>query len=116
MLIATISVSNRQATSSTLALGTFDPNFKPKFEPSIMDHYRPPEEKYRAMTPMEGVRIRVRAADGEHQAAVDGSGTWNVEGLPAGPYEISVELPKNLLLFPSAGMREELSPKGMLPR
>src|SRR4030095_4625967 len=91
---------------------TFDPKFKPKFKPSIMDHYRPPEEEYRAMTPMEGVTIRVRAADGEHKAVVDGSGTWNVERLPAGPYEISVELPKNLLLFPSSGMRGELSPKG----
>ncbi len=91
---------------------TFDPNFKPKFEPSIMDHYRPPEEEYRAMTPMEGVPIRVRAVDGEHQTVVDGNGTWNVERLPAGPYEISVELPINLLLFPSSGMRGELSPKG----
>jgi hypothetical protein len=91
---------------------TFDLNFKPKFEPSIMDHYRPPEEEYEAMMPMEGVSIRVRAVDGEHQTVVDGNGTWNVERLPAGPYEIFVELPKKLLLFPSSGMRGELSPKG----
>ncbi len=25
---------------------TRDPNFKPKFEPSLMDHYRPPEQDY----------------------------------------------------------------------
>src|SRR5260370_19985375 len=49
---------------------TFDPNFKPKFEPSIMDHYRPPEEEYRAMTPMEGVPIRVRAVDRSEERRV----------------------------------------------
>ena len=91
---------------------TFDLNFKPKFEPSIMDDYRPPEEEYEAMMPMEGVPIRVRAVDGEHQTVVDGNGTWNVERLPAGPYEIFVELPKKMLLFPSSGMRGDLSAKG----
>src|SRR6202040_3916068 len=28
---------------------TYDPNFVPKFKPNLMDHYRPPEEEYRAM-------------------------------------------------------------------
>ena len=28
---------------------THDPNFKPKFRPSLMDHYRPPEQDYLAM-------------------------------------------------------------------
>ena len=32
----------------TLMRYTFDLNFKPKFEPSIMDHSRPSEEEYRA--------------------------------------------------------------------
>ena len=91
---------------------TYDPNFKPRFEPSIMDHYRPPEEEYRAMAPMEGVLVRIKAGDGKHEAVVDKQGKWAVEQLPPGPYEIEVALPKNLIFHPTFGIRGILSPKG----
>jgi hypothetical protein len=91
---------------------TYDPNFKPSFQPSVMDHYRPPEEEYRAMAPMAGSRIRVKNQDGIHQTKADEKGNWAIDGLRAGPYEISVDLPKNLVLDPAWGIRGELVPKG----
>lgn len=73
----------------TLKRYTYDPDFKPKFEPSIMDHYRPPEEEYRAMAPMSRTRVRVHASDGDHDALADKEGRWDVDGLPPGAYEIT---------------------------
>ena len=96
----------------TLKRYTFDRNFKPKFQPTIMDHYRPPEDDYMALAPMGGTQIRVHAVDGEHEATVDPTGDWSVGSVPAGPYEISVELPPNMLLFPAMGMRGEIQPRG----
>jgi len=91
---------------------TYDPNFKPSFQPSVMDHYRPPEETYRAMAPMAGSRIRIKNQDGIHETKADEKGNWAMDGLRAGPYEISVDLPKNLVLDPTWGIRGELVPKG----
>jgi hypothetical protein len=39
---------------------THDPNFKPKFHPSIMDLYRPPEQDYIAMEPAPGTIVIVK--------------------------------------------------------
>lgn len=91
---------------------TFDPKFVPNFQPSIMDHYRPPEEEYRAMAPMTGSVVKVKATDGSHEALVDKDGKWEVSGLPAGPYSIAVDLPENLILDRDLGLKGELAPKG----
>jgi hypothetical protein len=91
---------------------TYDPNFKPTFEPSIMDHYRPPEEEYRAMAPMAGTLVRIETSDGKHETIVDKQGKWDMSGLPPGPYKVEVALPKNMILDPAFGIRGSLSPKG----
>jgi hypothetical protein len=91
---------------------TYDPKFKPTFEPSIMDHYRPPEEEYRAMAAMTGTLVRIETSDGKHETTVDNQGKWNMSGLPPGPYKIEVALPKNMILDPAFGIRGSLSPKG----
>jgi len=91
---------------------TYDPKFKPTFEPSIMDHYRPPEEEYRAMAAMTGTIVRVETSDGKHETTVDNQGKWNINGLPPGPYKIEVALPKNMTLDSAFGMRGSLSSKG----
>jgi len=96
----------------TLKRYTYDPNFKPKFQPSIMDHYRPPEDEYRAMAPMAGAMIRVKNHQGVHETKADEKGNWAIDGLSAGPYEISVDLPQNLVLDPAWGIRGDLAPKG----
>ena len=96
----------------TLKRYTFDRNFRPKFQPSIMDHYRPPEEDYMALAPMGGTHVHVRAVDGEHEATVRPTGNWSIASVPAGHYEISVDLPANMLLFPAMGMRGEVQAKG----
>lgn len=96
----------------TLKRYTHDPNFKPSFEPSIMDHYRPPEETYRAMAPMKGTRVRVKAIDGFHDALVDLDGKWAADGIPPGEYRIEVELPKTMVLLPTFGLAGNLSAKG----
>lgn len=96
----------------TLKRYTYDPNFKPSFEPSIMDHYRPPEETYQALAPMEGTLVQVKATDGTHTTVTDKLGNWRIEGLRPGKYEISAVLPKGMALDPAWGIRGELSPKG----
>src|SRR6266404_676264 len=91
---------------------TYDPKFKPTCEPSIMDHYRPPEEEYRAMAAMTGTLVRIETSDGKHETTVDNQGKWSMSGLPPGPYKIEVALPKNMILDPAFGIRGSLSPKG----
>jgi hypothetical protein len=76
---------------------TFDPAFKPKFEPSIMDHYRPPEEEYRAMAPMTGETVTLTAADGiQQQAKINSEGGFLFSGLAPGKYKIAVTPPAGL--------------------
>lgn len=79
---------------------TFDPNFKPKFQPSIMDHYRPSEEEYRAMIPLSGQSIVVKGADGEHRSRVDATGKWEISGLQPGEYSVTAGLPASMELLP----------------
>ena len=106
------SLPNTARVYGTLKRYTYDPSFKPKFEPSIMDHYRPPEEEYRAMAAMRGTVIAVKTEEGSHQATVDKDGNWEIAGLPPGPYQITVALPKTMTLDPSFGIRGQLAPKG----
>jgi hypothetical protein len=89
----------------TLNRYTYDPNFKPKSRPS-------PGAEDRAMAPLAGTVIRVRARDGDHEAIVDNEGIWEVDRLPPGSYKIIVDLPKNMTLQMPAGMTGRLSPKG----
>src|SRR5262249_32753643 len=41
----------------------------------------------------------------------DTEGRWEVNGLPSGRYEITVDLPANMVLDPAFGIRGDLSPK-----
>jgi hypothetical protein len=79
---------------------TFDSDFKPKFQPSLMDHYRPPEEYYRAMVPLPGQDIVLKGPDGERRTSVDKDGQWEISGLVAGEYSISADLPPNTEFAP----------------
>ena len=106
------SLSNTARVYGTLKRYTYDPNFKPKFEPSIMDHYRPPEETYRAMAAMPGTIITIKTENGSHQTTVDKDGNWEIAGLGAGAYEIAVALPKTMTLDPTFGIRGQLVEKG----
>lgn len=91
---------------------THDPNFKPKFQPSIMDHYRPPEQEYMAMVPAPGLTIVAKAQDGtEHTTTVASDGEWNIAGLAAGPYEVDVPVSDTLFVYPFRG-KVEVAPRG----
>lgn len=75
----------------TLWRYTHDPSFKPKFEPSLMDHYRPPEQYYRSMEPVSGAAVIVRSKDAEEQRATVGQdGNWQLAELTPGEYSIQV--------------------------
>jgi hypothetical protein len=76
---------------------TYDPNFVPKFTPSIMDHYRPPEEDYRAMAPMTGESVTLTGKDGDlRQTKVDVEGKFLFSDLPPGKYSIETSVPPGL--------------------
>ena len=80
---------------------THDPNFKPKFEPSLMDHYRPPEQVYRAMVPVPGTRITAVGRDGkEHSTMVGQDGDWQISGLAPGDYSVAVQLDESMYVYP----------------
>jgi hypothetical protein len=74
---------------------TFDTNFVPKFIPSLMDHYRPPEEEYRAMAPMTGETVRLisQGGGGTITTRVDQDGRFSFLAIPAGKYSIGVSVP-----------------------
>jgi hypothetical protein len=76
---------------------TYDPNFVPKFTPSIMDHYRPPEEWYRAMAPMAGETATVTSESGAVSTTkVKTDGSFSFTGLAPGRYAIKVSVPAKL--------------------
>lgn len=76
---------------------TFDPHFVPKFTPSIMDHYRPPEEEYRAMAPMTGEEVTLTAKDSEQRKTkVNSDGRFLFEDVAPGSYSIKVTVPAGL--------------------
>jgi hypothetical protein len=98
---------------------TFDPNFVPKFTPSIMDHYRPPEEEYRAMAPMTGEEVTLTAKNGEQtKTKINADGRFVFEDLAPGVYSISVSVPPGLLLpiGYAQGLRSPLDALEVLPK
>ena len=90
---------------------TFDPHFVPKFTPSIMDHYRPPEEEYRAMAPMTGEEVTLTAKDSEQRKTkINNDGRFLFEDLAPGKYSIKVTVPPGLSppIGYAAGMHSRL--------
>lgn len=76
---------------------TFDPNFVPKFEPSLMDHYRPPEGYYRAMAPMTGETITLKSAGGHLLTTkVNADGKFRFSEVQPGEYSINATVPPKL--------------------
>jgi len=91
------SLPNTSEILGTYKRYTFDPNFVPKFTPSIMDHYRPPEESYRAMAPMAGETATVTSEGGEvFKTKVGADGQFSFTGLVPGKYAIKVSVPPKL--------------------
>jgi len=82
---------------------TFEPNFVPKFQPSLMDHYRPPEDHYRSMAPMTGETITLKSGKGQaFITKIDADGRFRFSGLPPGTYSIAASVPPKLA--PPIGM------------
>lgn len=76
---------------------TFDPQFKPSFQPSIMDHYRPPEETYRALAPMSGETVTLVSDRGEKRTVmVSKDGHFSFKSLPPGKYSIAASSPPKM--------------------
>lgn len=76
---------------------TYDRKFVPKFKPSLMDHYRPPEEDYMAMAAMTGQKVEVEAPGSyKSTAIVNDEGKYEISGLRPGFYKVSVRFPANL--------------------
>jgi hypothetical protein len=91
---------------------THDPNFKPKFQPSLMDHYRPPEQDYMAMVPEPGVKVVATGQDGtEHVAAVDKEGNWRISNLSPGPYTVRAQANDATYVHPFFS-KVEVAPRG----
>lgn len=98
---------------------TFDPNFVPKYTPSIMDHYLPPEEDYRAMAPMTGEEVTLTPKNGgERKTMVDANGRFLFEDLPPGNYGVSVSVPAGLAppLAYAAGLLSRVDALEVLPK
>lgn len=80
---------------------THDPNFKPKFQPSIMDHFRPPEQEYVAMIPASGATVVVKGGDGTtHRSTVDSDGNWRIASLPPGYYFVEPQFDDTIFVHP----------------
>jgi hypothetical protein len=80
---------------------THDPNFKPKFQPSLMDHYRPPEQEYKAMIPVVGAVVTALGRDGKkHPTVVDIDGNWRITGLTPGPYSVQPQVGEATFVHP----------------
>ena len=91
---------------------THDPNFKPKFQPSLMDHYRPPEQEYMAMKPEPGFTVQARALDGtEHTAIVDDEGNWRIPDLSPGRYTLHPQIREGVYIYPFFA-KVDIAPKG----
>lgn len=79
---------------------TFDPAFKRTFEPSIMDHYRPREEEYRALKPMRGQLVTATTRDGQRfSATVDEKGGFRIPLLAPGEYSLELSTPQGIALL-----------------
>jgi len=98
---------------------TFDPHFVPKFTPSIMDHYRPAEEEYRAMAPMTGEEVTLTAKNGEQRKTkINADGRFAFEDLTPGIYSINVGVPPGLAppIGYAQGLRSRLDALEVLPK
>lgn len=98
---------------------TFDPNFVPKFTPSIMDHYRPAEEEYRALAPMTGEEVTLTSQNSEQKKAkIDTEGRFLFENLPPGTYSIKVSVPAKHAppIGFAAGLRSPINALEILPK
>lgn len=91
---------------------THDPNFKPKFEPSLMDHYRPKEQDYLAMSPESGMIVIIKSQDGsEHLVTVSANGDWQLSGIAAGMYEVLLKTDDSIYMHPLPKI-VEVAPRG----
>lgn len=91
------SLPNTSEILGTYKRYTFDPTFVPKFTPSLMDHYRPPEEWYRAMAPMAGETATVTSQTGAvFETKVNADGKFSFTGLAPGKYGIKISVPAGL--------------------
>jgi hypothetical protein len=106
------SLASISAIMGTVWRYTHDPNFKPKFQPSLMDHYRPPEQEYMAMKPEPGFTVLVKAQDGtEHSATADDDGNWHIPDLPPGRYTLQPQIREGVYVYPLLST-VEVAPKG----
>ena len=98
----------------TLWRYTHDPNFKPSFVPSIMDHYRPPEQTYMAMAPVPGITVIAKSKeDGtQHSTVVDAQGNWKIVGLAPGKYEIAPKVDQALYVYPTLAKVSDVAERG----
>lgn len=91
---------------------THDPKFKPTFQPSLMDHYRPPEQEYMAMKPEPGLSVTAKGQDGiEHTAIVGTDGDWRIPDLLPGRYTIDPQKREGVYIYPFFSS-VEVAPKG----
>jgi hypothetical protein len=91
---------------------THDPNFKPKFHPSLMDHYRPPEQDYMAMEPVPGATVLVKAQNGaEHSVTADADGNWRISGLAPGPFTVRPQTDEATFVHPFRSI-VDVAPRG----
>jgi hypothetical protein len=106
------SLAPTSAIIGTVWRYTHDPSFKPKFQPSLMDHYRPPEQEYMAMKPEPGFTVLAKAQDEtEHKAIADGEGNWRFPDLPPGRYTLHPQIREGVYVHPFfSGV--EIAPKG----
>jgi len=91
---------------------THDPGFKPKFRPSLMDHYHPPEQDYRAMKPEAGFTVVAKGQDGtKRTASADSDGNWRIDNLAAGRYMLQTQIHEGVYVYPFSPS-VEIVPKG----
>ena len=92
---------------------TYDPNFKPKVEPSLMDYYRPREQDYMAMVPVPGFTVIVKALlDGtDHVATVNSDGDWVISDLKPGLYTVRTQSNDETFVHPYFA-NIEVAPRG----
>jgi hypothetical protein len=91
---------------------THDPNFKPKLQPSLMDHYRPAEQDYMAMSPESGMTVIIKSQEGaEHSVTVDAKGNWQIADLSPGIYEVHPHIDESTYIYPLPKILE-VSPRG----
>jgi hypothetical protein len=106
------SLSPTSAIMGTVWTYTHDPNFKPKFQPSLMDHYRSLEQEYMAMKPEPGFAVVAKAQDGtEHSAIANDHGNWRIPDLFPGRYTLQPQIREGVYIHPFFAT-VDVAPKG----